>query len=106
VLINKQFTDHNINLEVDLDYDIPQVMGDQNQLWQIFINLLINASQAMFNGGELHVSTYRNSSKPDRVYIKFKDSGDGISEENLPKIFDPFFYHKIEGEWFRSFYQL
>lgn len=78
VLIKKQFTDNKINLEVSLDNSIPDVMGDQNQLWQLFINLLINASQAMPNGGELHVSTYRNSSKADSVYIKVQDTGEKV----------------------------
>jgi signal transduction histidine kinase len=97
VLIKKQIADNEITLVVRLDYDIPEIMGDRNQLWQVLINLLINASQAMLKGGDLHVSTYRNSSKADSVYIKIRDTGEGISEENLSKIFDPFFTTKSKG---------
>ncbi len=97
LLIKKQFTDNNIELCVDLDNSIPEVMGDQNQLWQVFINLLINASQCMQDGGELRVSTYLEKGSSDKVYIIFQDTGEGISEENLPKIFDPFFTTKSKG---------
>lgn len=97
VFIKKQFTDSNIELEVDLDSDIPQVMGDQNQLWQVFINLLINATQCMEIGGKLHVTTSMSSKSPDCVEVNFKDTGVGISEENLTKIFDPFFTTKTTG---------
>ncbi len=78
------------------DNDPLQISADPNQIRQVFVNLIINAGHAMPHGGDLELSTYRSA---DGKYIcaALKDSGDGISEENLAKIFDPFFTTKSEG---------
>ncbi|HDH28105.1 MAG TPA: PAS domain S-box protein, partial [Euryarchaeota archaeon] len=73
---------------------LPNIMGDDKQLKQVFANILINAAQAMPNGGKLIVKT----SLEDRfAIVSFSDTGSGISEENLRHIFDPFFTTKEVG---------
>jgi signal transduction histidine kinase len=59
------------------------------------INLMINAIQSMKQGGTLSVNAFRNNSK---VILEVSDTGDGIEEENLDKIFDPFYTTKRPGE--------
>ena len=71
-----------------------QVFADSTQLSQVFLNLLINASQAIPEKGTVTLST---SEDTDNVYIKISDTGPGIAPEVLPKIFDPFFSTKKTG---------
>ena len=75
---------------------LPRISVDPNQIRQVFVNLVINAGHAMPHGGELAISTYR-SSDGGFVCAAFKDTGTGISEENLVRIFDPFFTTKSNG---------
>lgn len=71
------------------------VSGNSIQLRQAFSNILLNAVQAMPNGGRLYVSLIE---KDDYVGVKISDTGTGIPEENLDKIFDPFYTTKGVGE--------
>ena len=71
-----------------------QVFADSTQLSQVFLNLLINASQAIPEKGTVTLSTSEDN---DTVYIKVSDTGPGIAPEVLPKIFDPFFSTKKTG---------
>lgn len=76
--------------------DIPPVMADPVQLQQIFLNLLINAAEAIPGEGRIEVrSEYVRAE--EKVQITFSDSGHGIEEEMLDKIFDPFFTTKSKG---------
>ena len=80
----------------ELDYDILPVAAENNRLKQIFINLLMNAFQAMGQGGALHV---RTSMPDDRsVRIEIADTGEGISPERIDRIFEPFYTTKKTGE--------
>lgn len=80
----------------ELDYDALPVVAESNRLKQIFINLIMNAFQAMEQGGALYV---RTSMPDDRsVRIEIADTGDGIPPERLDRIFDPFFTTKKAGE--------
>lgn len=80
----------------ELDYDALPVVAESNRLKQIFINLIMNAFQAMEEGGALYV---RTSMPDDRsVRIEIADTGDGIPPERLDRIFDPFFTTKKAGE--------
>ncbi len=75
--------------------DIPPVKGVPQQLNQVFMNILVNAAQAIEKKGDIHIKTRlveRN------VHITIGDTGCGISEENLKKIFDPFFTTKDIGK--------
>ncbi len=75
------------------DEELPQVMADHNQIEQVFINLLLNAGQAMVEGGELTITI---GLRPDgeALFVAIRDTGCGIPEEQLGKIFDPFFTTK------------
>jgi signal transduction histidine kinase len=97
VLVRKQISDSKIELITNLDPHIPRIMADPNQLWQVFINILINAIQAMPSGGKLQIDTGLCKERLDHVFISFRDTGVGIDEEDLPKIFDPFFTKKSTG---------
>jgi signal transduction histidine kinase len=71
------------------------VEGDRSQLKQLFLNLFLNALQAMEEGGELTVEALgKNGTK---AVVAVADTGEGIPEENLDRIFDPFFTTKKSG---------
>lgn len=87
----------NIKLELVFAAEEPLVLGDEEMLKQVFFNLILNAFQAMPDGGNLHIETKKAAAGQIRgtgtsfLEIFFTDDGIGISAENLPKIFDPFF---------------
>ncbi|MBA7706618.1 Adaptive-response sensory-kinase SasA [subsurface metagenome] len=78
----------------DLSQDLPQIKVDETQIKQILINLISNAIQAMPEGGKLSVRTYLEHSY---LTISISDTGEGISKENLDKIFQPLFTTKQKG---------
>lgn len=84
-------------LELKESYgDIPVVKADPNKLKQIFINLVMNASQAMGGEGTIEIETVMAIG--DEVEVRIADNGPGIPDEVLEKIFEPFFTTKKEGE--------
>jgi signal transduction histidine kinase len=102
ILVRKQLSDNDINLTLSLDEDLPQIMADPNQLWQVFINIILNAVQAMPKGGDFSIVTSTRwdefaSGNDHQIYIHFKDTGIGIDREDISKIFDPFFTKKDMG---------
>ena len=84
-----------VQLEKKLSSDLPRIKGNGHQLQQVFTNIILNAQQAMPDGGRLTIST---GAKDGFVEVTFIDSGCGIPKENLPKIFDPFFSTKPVGQ--------
>jgi len=80
-----------ISLQTRLDSDLPTVQGNAGKLQQVFMNLIMNARDAMPYGGDLSVTT---SAVDSTVSVEIADSGVGIAPENLRKIFDPFFTTK------------
>jgi two-component system NtrC family sensor kinase len=87
------------NIAIDKEFSSPMLMceGDNNQLIQVFTNMIINATQAMNGKGNITIRTSKD--KPNgKIYIEISDTGCGIPEENIPKIFDPFFTTKEEGK--------
>jgi two-component system NtrC family sensor kinase len=94
-LVGHQAELQNIEVVRELSPSLPKVMADFDQLRQVFINLTLNAVQAMPNGGRLTLYT---SQVDDRVRIDFADTGCGIPEENLRKLFTPFFTTKERGQ--------
>ncbi len=102
ILVRKQISDNDIKLSTKFDPEIPLIMADPNQLWQVFINIILNAVQAMPKGGSLGIETsigYSDSGPvPSRnVCISFEDTGIGIAKEDITRIFDPFFTKKDMG---------
>jgi two-component system NtrC family sensor kinase len=96
-IIEKHVSFRKVELIKLFSDDIPEILVDVNQMKSVINNLALNAADAMPDGGQLKVETYYN--KDDKnVYISFKDSGAGISPENLGKIFDPFFTTKEPGK--------
>ncbi|MGO8984892.1 MAG: PAS domain S-box protein [Terriglobales bacterium] len=87
------------NITVDFlpDPAIPTIVADPNQLMQVFLNLLLNAEQAIREGREKGTIRIRIGRKPDSVLVLFQDDGPGIAPENLEHIFDPFFTTKRPG---------
>jgi signal transduction histidine kinase len=73
---------------------IPEITADAAMLYQSFLNILINAMQSMPDGGRIQIEA---SSKVDVVTVHFDDEGPGIPEDNLEKIWDPFFTTKEKG---------
>ena len=77
--------------------DLPTVLGDSNQLTQVFLNLIVNAEQAIREVREQGTLRIRLGVVGDRVLITLQDDGVGIRRETLPHIFDPFFTTKRPG---------
>ncbi len=85
----------NIKIIKNLDQQVPILLVDANQIQQVFMNILLNAADAMPEGGNLQVSSLYQPGD-DYVQIIFTDTGCGIPTENLDKIFDPFFTTKSD----------
>lgn len=83
-----------IQVTTELAPNLPPIMADFQQLQQVLLNIIVNAEQAMTEasgGGALRI---RSSQEDDRVVVAFTDSGPGIPEENLQRLFEPFFSTK------------
>ena len=95
-LVEHQLSLQNIKVIAEYDSPLPQVPVEVNQMKQVFINIIFNAQEAMPMGGELHIATSfkeapLGANGSSIVEIKFEDTGYGIPEDNLKKIFEPFF---------------
>ncbi|UCF31626.1 MAG: HAMP domain-containing protein [bacterium] len=97
VLADHQLGIHEIGVEKTLRQDLPEISGDANQLIQVFMNLLINAQQAM-DGKPGTVTVATDLVEQDTVEIRIKDTGPGIPPEEREKIFEPFFTTKAAGK--------
>ena len=88
---------HNIRILKNLDPALPPALGNPGQLKQVFMNILINAAEAMHGSGDLTITTHP---APERksIVIEFADTGEGIPEKNLSRIFEPFFTTKDVGK--------
>ena len=81
-------------LDVVIADDLPAIRGDRQQLSQVFVNLYLNALDAMPGGGRLAVRAARAPDRPALVAVEVQDSGTGIPPDVLPYVFDPFFTTK------------
>jgi two-component system NtrC family sensor kinase len=88
---------NNIQVDVVARPDLPTVLGDSNQLTQVFLNLIVNAEQAIGEVRDQGTLRIRLGVVGDRVLITFQDDGVGIHRETLSRIFDPFFTTKRPG---------
>jgi signal transduction histidine kinase len=91
LLVRKQLMEHTIRISSSLVEDLGMVYASRSQLRQVFLNMISNARDAMPDGGTLSVKTMQ---KGDAIYIEISDTGIGIREENIDKIFDAFFTTK------------
>ena len=86
LLVRHKLANQNIRLVRELPPDLPSVMGDAPQLEQAFLNLILNAAEAMPDGGTLTIKSRavrlpRTSERPAQLAVEFKDTGKGMSEE-------------------------
>jgi signal transduction histidine kinase len=88
-----------VSFRNSLDPSLPVVWLDPHQIEQVFLNLVINAMEAMGGrGGEIRFATSPlRADGPSRTLVVVEDDGPGISQENLPSVLDPFFTTKEDG---------
>ncbi len=92
--LSSQIEGHGYGIQRDYAEDMPEITADADMLYQAFLNILINAMQAMPGGGNIQIKTF--SSDKD-ITISFKDDGNGIPDAIAGKIWDPFFTTKETG---------
>ncbi len=101
-MVKNQAKFHNIEFILNLDRGLPQITVDSHQMEQVFLNLLINAADAMNEKGTITISSrlIKNIEDPsmEQIELEFTDTGPGIPEEYLSKIFEPFFTTKPPGK--------
>ena len=90
-LVEHQLAQAGVQVQVSLAENLPRVRGNAGKLQQVFLNLVLNARDAMESGGRLEVAT---AAQDSAVRVLVRDSGSGIAPENLARIFDPFFTTK------------
>jgi signal transduction histidine kinase len=97
-LVRYEAQEHGVSILIEFPDDLPAVSGDETQLGQVFLNLMINAVQAMPQGGTLRVSGLtRSTDSGPLVEVAVRDTGTGINKADLTKVFEPFFSTKPEG---------
>ena len=93
-----EMTTNNLEVVKDFQHDLPHISGDEHQLQQVFLNIVINAEQAMTESQVQGVLTVGTRGTESAVVVTIKDDGPGIPQENLTRIFDPFFTTKDIGK--------
>jgi len=95
VIVQNKLKLHNVEVEKRMD-PLQEVNADPSQMKQVFINVMVNAAEAMREGGRLTIRTFRN---PDGniAVLEFEDNGVGIPPEVMARIFDPFYTTKEKG---------
>jgi len=91
---HRELADRGITVEAETPAGLPAVMADRNQLKQVFFNILKNAIEAMQPGGRLRIRTRADD---DQVYLLFGDTGSGIRQEDLVRLFQPYHTTKPGG---------
>jgi PAS domain S-box-containing protein len=89
-LLEHQFRASQVQLETALEHNLPPILGNSGKLQQVFLNLFLNAKDAMAAGGTLRVATQANG----LVAVDISDTGSGIATEHMQRIYDPFFTTK------------
>ena len=94
-LLDYPIRKNHIEVSKDISCQLPSIEVDRNQMAQVFVNIFLNAIQAMEEGGVLKIGA---RTLDERLIMTISDTGKGIPEEALPKVFDPFFTTKGEGK--------
>jgi two-component system NtrC family sensor kinase len=94
MLVRNQASFHNITIQTELDPALPPVFADADQMRQVVLNIVLNAADAMTQGGSLHVRSHCNSK---HVELNISDTGPGVPEEIQDRLFEPFFTTKKTG---------
>ena len=89
-LLDHQFKLAHIQVQTELTENLPPIQGNAGRLQQVFLNLFVNAKDAMGGGGVLNVATLNG----DFVTVRVSDTGSGIAQEHIQRIYDPFFTTK------------
>ena len=96
VVLRHEAKMNNIDIHLDISNHLPLITADEGSLTEVFFNIIHNAIQAMSDGGNLTISiTYEQ--KDDYIRVIFEDNGPGISQEDIGKIFEPFYTTKQMG---------
>ncbi|MFC1859260.1 sensor histidine kinase, partial [Thermodesulfobacteriota bacterium] len=97
--VESQFEKNNITVNRQFSSEEILIKADKNQIQQVFLNLLINASEAMPDGGRINVRIQPYQAEPDKRYvqIQFSDTGIGIPEDTIQNVFEPFFSTKTDS---------
>jgi signal transduction histidine kinase/ActR/RegA family two-component response regulator len=93
-----QLKNSNIKVIKNIDKDVPRILADGGQLQQVFLNLIANAESEMYTANGKGVLVLKVEKKESSLLISFQDDGPGISEENMQKLFQPFFTTKPFGK--------
>ncbi len=93
VLLERELQKYRISVEVDVDDNLPMVSAIGNQIQQVLLNLVINARQAMPDGGQL-IIRLKKDADANSVDLSVRDFGSGISQDKLRKIFEPYYTTK------------
>jgi len=96
-LLRNQASFRNIEIAEQLDPFLPEVSADPNQIQQVCVNILINASEAMNGAGKIQIISRRADRMGQWVEVSISDTGPGIGPEARSKLFDPFFTTKATG---------
>ncbi len=88
---------NNIDLRCSLQPDLPRTMADPHKIQQVVLNLIVNAEQAMLEASDSGRLVVKSEKVGDAIHIVISDNGPGIPEENMDRIFDPFFTSKGVG---------
>ena len=100
-LVAKRLRENLVRIEKELQSEMPLIRASADQLKQVLLNLFLNATEAMPTGGRLIISTHTgggelDAQSPDVVRIDVRDTGTGIGEDAIARIFEPFFSTKME----------
>jgi len=96
-LLRNQASFRNVEILDALDPYLPEISADPNQLQQVFVNILINASEVMPKGGQVRIHSRRADRAGQQLEVVIADDGPGIPPEVLSRLFDPFFTTKSTG---------
>ncbi|NWG21039.1 MAG: GAF domain-containing protein [Chloroflexi bacterium] len=99
-LVHTHLRHGHVSVTADFRPDLPRLTAHPDQLRQVFLNLMLNACDAMPDGGMLHITTDLVSTEDDRnemIVVYVRDTGTGISKEHLPHLFEPFYTTKPQG---------